>query len=370
MTGAAVAIVGGGLAGLNAARLLHRQGVGVALFEARDRFGGRILTVDAAGAPAARGFDLGPSWFWPDMQPDIAALVAEVGLESFAQTSEGDVLLERVPGAPPERYPGFAQEPVSMRLEGGTGALIGAILRELPVGCLHLGAKLVALSLEEGGVALTLATGSGETAWRADQVILALPPRLLAESVRFTPELPPAVRRLWRGTATWMAPHAKLVALYGRPFWCEAGLSGTAQSMAGPLAEIHDATTAAGQAALFGFVGLPARQRAQLGREALIGACTAQLARLFGPEAARPDATLYTDWAAEPFTATGADAEPGEHPAPWAQSWIEGPWRGRITLAGSETGRTDPGYLSGAVEASARAAAEVARRSVGAEAPG
>lgn len=29
-------------------------------------------------------------------------------------------------------------------------------------------------------------------------------------------------------------------AIYDRPFWREAGLSGTAQSMVGPLAEIHD----------------------------------------------------------------------------------------------------------------------------------
>ena len=58
MTSTDVAIVGGGLAGLNAARQLQRQGVDFQLFEARDRFGGRILTVDAAGCPAEDGFDL------------------------------------------------------------------------------------------------------------------------------------------------------------------------------------------------------------------------------------------------------------------------------------------------------------------------
>ena len=40
-----VAIIGGGLAGLPAAHLLHRAGVSFQLFEARDRLGGRILTV-------------------------------------------------------------------------------------------------------------------------------------------------------------------------------------------------------------------------------------------------------------------------------------------------------------------------------------
>jgi len=40
-----VAIVGAGGAGLAAARELHRQGLRIAVFEARDRIGGRILTV-------------------------------------------------------------------------------------------------------------------------------------------------------------------------------------------------------------------------------------------------------------------------------------------------------------------------------------
>ena len=70
-----VAILGGGLAGLNAARLLHNAGISFQLFEARDRLGGRILTVDETGHPAEGGFDLGPSWFWPQLQPAIGSLV-------------------------------------------------------------------------------------------------------------------------------------------------------------------------------------------------------------------------------------------------------------------------------------------------------
>ncbi len=38
-----------------------------------------------------------------------------------------------------------------------------------------------------------------------------------------------------------MAGHAKVVALYERPFWREQGLSGDAISHCGTLAEIHDA---------------------------------------------------------------------------------------------------------------------------------
>ena len=48
---ARVALIGGGLSGLTAAMLLEQQGVhDVVLFEARPTLGGRILSVDAAGA--------------------------------------------------------------------------------------------------------------------------------------------------------------------------------------------------------------------------------------------------------------------------------------------------------------------------------
>lgn len=75
---ASVAIVGSGLAGLSVARRLHRAGMSLQLFEARERLGGRILSADAAGAPSDDGFDLGPCWFWPEIQPATARLVAEL----------------------------------------------------------------------------------------------------------------------------------------------------------------------------------------------------------------------------------------------------------------------------------------------------
>ena len=96
MTDTQVAIIGGGLAGLHAARLLHQAGVDFLLLEARDRLGGRILTVDAGGNLSGDGFDLGPSWFWPQVQPGIGALVADFGLGAFPQASHGDVVFERI----------------------------------------------------------------------------------------------------------------------------------------------------------------------------------------------------------------------------------------------------------------------------------
>ncbi|HZB53939.1 MAG TPA: FAD-dependent oxidoreductase, partial [Reyranella sp.] len=53
-----VVVVGAGMAGLVAARLLHDSGFAVTVLEARKRIGGRTWTDDSLGAP----LDLGGSW--------------------------------------------------------------------------------------------------------------------------------------------------------------------------------------------------------------------------------------------------------------------------------------------------------------------
>lgn len=345
MTTTSVAIIGAGLAGLTAARLLQNAGVDFHLFEARDRPGGRILTLDARGEPAQDGFDLGPSWFWPQMQPALGTLVRELGLPSFGQHSAGDIVFERTPHEAPQRMQGMAPDPVSMRLSGGTIALVQALMRDLPQDRLHFASPVTALRRIGQGVAVSAGT---ETV-TARHVIAALPPRLFAERVALDPA--PDARDLarWKSTATWMAPHAKVFAIYDRSFWRDAGLSGTAHSRVGPLAEIHDATTASGQAALFGFVGIPAADRMALGEPALIRAAIRQLARLFGPKAAHPAATLIKDWTQDPFTATGMDTTPSGHPVAYTGRWVSGDWDHYLHMAGSEAGPSEAGLLAGAV---------------------
>ena len=53
-----VIVVGAGMSGLVAARLLHDSGFDVTVLEARDRLGGRVWTDARIGAPV----DLGGSW--------------------------------------------------------------------------------------------------------------------------------------------------------------------------------------------------------------------------------------------------------------------------------------------------------------------
>ncbi|WFU04714.1 FAD-dependent oxidoreductase (plasmid) [Rhizobium sp. CB3171] len=359
-----ILIVGGGLAGLTAAYRLHRAGIGFGLIEARDRMGGRILTTDPDNKTSGDGFDLGPSWFWPDVHPAISRFAHELGLEFFAQHSHGATVFQRSRETATEHYRTLRQDPPSMRLVGGSGSIISALAARLPPESIRLGTKVTRVQRTDGGVTMYL-VGANDAVEEitAGHVIFALPPRLLAETVEFDPAPGALLQKLWRETPTWMAPHAKFFALYEAPFWRSARFSGAARSMAGPLVEIHDATTASGKAALFGFVGVPAHYRREVGRDAITDASIAQLGQLFGPDALRPTATLYKDWAEDPLTATSLDQMATGHPDGRRREWTDNNWSDRITLAGSETAVHDPGYLAGAVEAGERAAISLINRS-------
>ncbi|NIE62710.1 FAD-dependent oxidoreductase [Burkholderia sp. Ax-1719] len=349
---ARIGIIGGGLAGLYAALRLQARGIeDFVLLEAAGRFGGRIETV-TAGHDDAR-FDLGPTWFWPEIQPELDHQVCELGLERFAQHETGDTLIERSPDIPPTRTRGYPGAPTAMRLVGGMSALTEAIQARLAPQRLHGEQRVTRIAAQRDGIDIHAANPQGRvTTYRVDRVMLALPPRLAVASIEFSPALPDALTNAWRETPTWMAPHAKYLAVYPRAFWRERGLSGEARSASGPLAEIHDAATVKGDAALFGFIGLPTDLRARVGEAALLAACRAQLVRLFGKEAAEPRLEVIKDWAAANLTATAADrsATPHHWGAPESAP-ISGAWRGRLAGIGSEWSTRYPGYLAGAIDA-------------------
>jgi monoamine oxidase len=156
-----------------------------------------------------------------------------------------------------------------------------------------------------------------------------------------------------------MAGHAKAVAVYDRPFWLEAGLSGDAMSRHGPVVEIHDASPATGGPyALFGFIGVPPRARSD--QQALRRQIQAQLIRLFGPEAATPNILCLKDWAYDRLTATELDAQaPHVHSQYGLPRVLNGLWDGDLILAGTEVAPKFGGYLEGALEASELALANL-----------
>lgn len=73
-----VVVIGGGFAGLVAARDLAEAGRSVVLLEARDRLGGRTWTRAIAGTDVRAEF--GAAWCYPEHQPALAAEIARAGV--------------------------------------------------------------------------------------------------------------------------------------------------------------------------------------------------------------------------------------------------------------------------------------------------
>jgi monoamine oxidase len=85
-----IVVVGAGLAGLAAARSLRASGREVAVLEARDRVGGRVLNHQLPGGEVV---EMGGQWIGPQ-QLRVNKLVAELGLETFATYDTGEHVLD------------------------------------------------------------------------------------------------------------------------------------------------------------------------------------------------------------------------------------------------------------------------------------
>jgi len=336
-----VIIAGAGLCGLATALRLHEAGIDVTVLEGNTVAGGRVQPV------LGEQQDLGPSWVWPYAQPAVSKWFEVLGIATFAQFDAGDALIDRHPDGDAQRQFLPAQHGIA-RVAGGTSAIIQSLLNQLPDTVRYRHA-VTACAFSNSKCSVEVCVDGTTQTLHCDKLILALPPRLAAPLIS-APEEVAGVINTMKKTPTWMAQHAKVVIHYDNAFWRDNELSGRVASQIGPLVEIHDHCGPDGTpAALFGFVGLTAEQRAKIGVDALCDAVRAQLLRCFGRNSPVPRAIEVKDWALEELVSSAADlAEPARHPAVVSdlvrQAWFDD----RLWFAGSETAATSPGLIDGA----------------------
>jgi monoamine oxidase len=349
-------IIGGGLSGIYAAFLLSKKKKPCVLLEARDRVGGRILS------PEHQGFfvDLGPSWYWPAINPEVNALLQTLGLNGYPQFETGLGRFQARDGHV-ETIDGYPMEPPGWRLTGGMISVVKGLCSRIPKDVIRLNHPVCEIERLENGVQVTVGRLDEKPKCRlyASGVILALPPRLAARSILFTPDLSHDLTQAMLKSSTWMAGQAKFFALYDKADWRKIGLSGQGFSLCGPLGEIHDGSSDVNRPyGLTGFVGIPALRRKD--SETMIQTILTQLSLLYGQAAGHPVRVYYQDWAREEFTATEYDQRAAHnHPEfqpPYGKTSI---WDGMFHFAGTETADHLRGYLEGALSSAERAVSAV-----------
>ncbi|KAJ8527890.1 hypothetical protein K7X08_015341 [Anisodus acutangulus] len=86
-----VIVIGGGMAGLAAARALHDESFQVVVLESRDRIGGRVHTDYSFGFPV----DLGASWLHGVCNENpLAPLIGKLGLPLYRTSGDNSVLYD------------------------------------------------------------------------------------------------------------------------------------------------------------------------------------------------------------------------------------------------------------------------------------
>jgi monoamine oxidase len=345
-------IIGGGLSGIYAAFLLAAKKKSFVLLEARSRVGGRILS------PEHQGFfaDLGPSWYWPRINPKVKALIQTLGLKGYPQFETGLARFQARNGHV-ETIAGYPMDPPGWRLTGGMISLVNGLCARIPKDVIRLNHPVCEIQRLDNGVRVIVGCHDQEPKCllKASRIILALPPRLAAGSILFTPDLSHNLTQAMLKSSTWMAGQAKFFALYDKADWRKIGLSGQGFSLCGPLGEIHDGSSEANRPnGLTGFVGIPALRRKN--RESMIQVILTQLNLLYGQGAGQPVSIYYQDWAREEFTATEYDQRAvhnhPEYQPPCGKNSI---WDGTFHFAGTETADHLGGYLEGALSSAERA---------------
>jgi monoamine oxidase len=227
-------------------------------------------------------------------------------------------------------------------------ALTAALKSQIPAEKIKTGHQVVAVSRAGKEVQVHTRSEGSKKPYFPVSMSSSLPPALAAK-IDFRPAMPEQVLSNWRKIPTWMAPHAKYVAVYKTDLLHAAAFRECRKPRGanGCRSMTYPSQIRAKRRFL---VLLAYRQNrdglsAKLFSKAFAGSSSyAYLGRM-----RQPEAEYIKDWAADPFTATEFDLlqEVG-HAMPEQLPGVE--WSGEITGVASEWSPQFSGYLAGAID--------------------
>lgn len=415
---ARVIVVGAGFCGLAAATEVNAAGFDVAVFEARDRVGGRV---EAGRNGLGESVDTGGQFICDDM-PEVMALARLKRKTLLAAHFDGDYVAQpaMTPKAAERAYAGSARLRDRMNLISPddpviAGLSVGAWLRaqdetadvkaafrsmieglwclgldEMPlwhlidndqritneVGELQYSLAETLHSLADDladdlGPRIRLATPvtliehgergvmahAGGGIVQADAAIVAVPP-MMASRIAYAPALPTGLAHAlgaWRSGAV-----IKVLVRYDRPFWRDRGLSGMVMWREPPSLFAFDTSRDDAHASLTFFIGGPqAREWGPRGEDYVRAETTARLMAALGPEAGDLRDMTIRDWSDDRWSGGAYSDLIIDMNARDAEAVLRA-GAPPIFFASSELASSFPGYIEGALVAGREAAARVA----------
>ena len=345
-------MVGAGISGLAAAYELSRAGHEVTVLEARDRVGGRVLTLRAPFA-AGHSAEAGAARIPPEHDLTLG-YARHFGLETDRFYPEDGLFLRVQGGARATVQPGsfLSEWPDFVKIRGGSDRLPAAFAAEL-------GSRVVTASpVTEvvAGSTVRVTTGNGHSQ-ESDRVLVTVPVPLLS-GIRFSPALSSAKTEAMNGGFGYQSATRVFVRFRTR-FWEAEGLNGWGTSD-WPEELWHPTWDASGpEGVLLTYVrGSLADRLDALDHDARVARVLDHWDSFLPGASAHAMSGASHSWQRDPWSrAAWADPTPTQDSQLGSElARPEGP----VHFAGEHTSAAR-GWMNGAIESGLRAAGEIHR---------
>jgi monoamine oxidase len=337
-----IIIIGAGLSGLSTAFQLKKAGISFKILEAQNRLGGRIETIYGNQKTP---MEMGATWFGKE-HVNLIQLLSELNIGYFEQHTEGIALFETMSFVPPQQYYVPANSHSAYRIKDGTYSIIERLQRHIGKKNIVLNAKIIEISEEENKLKIT---DSFKNDFYCKHLIISVPPKLVINSIKFTPELPQSINQVMQKTQTWMSGSIKFSVEYKKAFWREKGGAGSIYSQSGLATEIYDhcnyETT---KFALKGFLNASASHYSIEERK---GKVITQLKHYFGTEAETFESyndKIWNDKYIQPKEDTFLPPHYNNGHSVYSDAYMND----KLFFTGTETVKIFSGYMEGAIIAS------------------